>query len=417
VTFRQILIFINLVAILVAIVIVAYRVLSVRKNPPIEEPQNLTPFLDDNELEGTHLDRVLGWALFFTVIVALSLPLYFIFEPSRQSAAKNAFDTRAVERGAILYANSEMPQYNSAKSLLCANCHGTDLKGGSAPFVVKSEDPACDVKAKPSADRPECLPEPVTWRAPALDTVMLRYQQSDPRSLATSDPREDQVRHIITYGRPGTPMPAWGVESNKGVLNEQGISDLIAFLYNKQISEDDAKQRSARDLAAYKQAASDNVESNQTTLEAAQADLAANPDDPDLQNGAEVAQRNLDYSIAWNDSIDTSIDGALMFQLQCARCHTKNWSWFDPSEAPLYPWMEPGPQGGGAFGPNLTGGSEVRQFPGAAGPENQHTFVSTGFLRDDQYGVRGISTGRMPYFSNIITEQQIKDIIEYERSL
>lgn len=421
-TFRQILILINVAAILAAILIIGYRVLSVRRIPKIETPRNLTPFLDDDELESSHLDRVLGWALFFTVIVALALPMYFVFEPSRQSAAKNGFDSRAVERGAILYANAEMPEYNATKSLLCANCHGTDLKGGSAPFVVKSEDPACDPDAKASAKRPECLPQAVTWRAPALDTVMRRYQQSDPTDLATHDPREQQVREIITWGRAGTPMPAWGLESNLGVLNEQGISDLISFLYDKQITPEAAQQRSAAELATYKQAAADNVDNNRTALEDAQAAAAKNPDDSDLEKNVKVAQDNLDYSIAWKASIDTSSDGALGFQLQCARCHTKNWSWFDPSEAPPYAWMVPGPQGGGALGPNLTAGSEVRQFPDTvgktnAGFDNQATFVSDGFLRNDPYGVRGISSGRMPFFVNLLTEQQINEIVAYERSL
>ena len=33
------------------------------------------------------------------------------------------------------------------------------------------------------------------------------------------------------------------------------------------------------------------------------------------------------------------------------------------------------------------------------------------------YGVRGISSGRMAHFGNILSKQQIDAIIEYERSL
>ena len=43
----------------------------------------------------------------------------------------------------------------------------------------------------------------MTWQAPALDVVLLRY----PRA---------QVVEIITFGRKGTPMPAWGVASGEG---------------------------------------------------------------------------------------------------------------------------------------------------------------------------------------------------------
>jgi mono/diheme cytochrome c family protein len=419
VTFRQILITINVLAVLAAIGIVVYRVISVRRNPPVADPPNLTPFLDDQDLEGRRLERVLGWCLFFTCVIALSLPLYFLFEPGRQSSALDAFDERAVERGATFYANASMPEYDATKSLLCADCHGTDLTGGSAPIVLRSEDPTCDVDAEPSAERPECLPQPVTWKAPALDTVMMRYVDE---ALPESTPEEFNrkyaaIREILIYGRPGTPMPAWGVESNKGVLNDQGINDLIAFLDHRQISPEDAQRRSAQELDDYRQQAIDNVEANQAELTDAQAALAERPDDPDLQADVQVAQRNLDYSIAWRTQTEASGDGTLLFQLQCARCHTKNWSFFNPAEAPLYEWMAPGPQGGGAYGPNLTGGSEVRQFPGPGGSDNQYTFVATGVPRGEQYGVRGISSGRMPFFVNMITEAQIRAIVEYERGL
>ena len=73
--------------------------------------------------------------------------------------------------------------------------------------------------------------------------------------------------------------------------------------------------------------------------------------------------------------------------------------------------------GGGAFGPNLTGGSEVRQFPGATGVEEQVLFVAQGVEQNKAYGVRGISSGRMPHFNETLTEEQIQQIVEYERSL
>ena len=33
------------------------------------------------------------------------------------------------------------------------------------------------------------------------------------------------------------------------------------------------------------------------------------------------------------------------------------------------------------------------------------------------FGVRGISSGRMPHFGNILSKQQIDAIIDFERSL
>ena len=37
----------------------------------------------------------------------------------------------------------------------------------------------------------------VTWNAPALNNVFYRFDR-------------DEVTYIITYGRPGSPMSAWG---------------------------------------------------------------------------------------------------------------------------------------------------------------------------------------------------------------
>ena len=49
----------------------------------------------------------------------------------------------------------------------------------------------------------------VDWMAPALNTVLYRFD-------------EDEVRYIITYGRPGSPMSAWGLEGG-GPMNAQQI--------------------------------------------------------------------------------------------------------------------------------------------------------------------------------------------------
>ena len=109
-------------------------------------------------------------------------------------------------------------------------------------------------------------------------------------------------------------------------------------------------------------------------------------------------------------------DGAILFRLNCARCHTKGWSYHvtDPARADLPPLP---PQGSGAYGPNLNGGSVLLQFPGEAGLQNQLNWVTVGVPAFQQYGVRGISSGRMPHFGQALTKAQIKAIVEYERSL
>ncbi len=86
----------------------------------------------------------------------------------------------------------------------CEVCHGVEGVGGVATYTLT--DPL----------NPDALPKQVVWTAPALNTAMLRY-------------RKEEVRNILVYGRPGTPMPAWGVKGG-GPLNDQQIDDLLAYL-------------------------------------------------------------------------------------------------------------------------------------------------------------------------------------------
>jgi hypothetical protein len=104
----------------------------------------------------------------------------------------------------------------------------------------------------------------------------------------------------------------------------------------------------------------------------------------------------------------------------CARCHTSGWSYGQPKVA-----------GGGAMGPNMTGGSEARQFPVAKAQEN---FVSAYPKLGTSYGLNGWSTGRMGSFGTnpnavdpntaimsqdqvMLTPDQISAVVAYERSL
>jgi mono/diheme cytochrome c family protein len=96
-------------------------------------------------------------------------------------------------------------------------------------------------------------------------------------------------------------------------------------------------------------------------------------------------------------------DGAKLFEAFCARCHTQGASYGRPTV-----------QGGGAYGPDLTGGATLRQFPTV---EQQLTWVTETAEFGEQYGQRGIASGRMPYFGNMLTEDQIKAIVDYERTL
>jgi len=70
---------------------IAFRVVSLRRNPEPRPPLNLAPGLPDDVLEGRKLERVLGWALLFTLVLAVSVPVYFLVEPTREADANTQF--------------------------------------------------------------------------------------------------------------------------------------------------------------------------------------------------------------------------------------------------------------------------------------------------------------------------------------
>src|SRR4029079_15398344 len=96
-------------------------------------------------------------------------------------------------------------------------------------------------------------------------------------------------------------------------------------------------------------------------------------------------------------------DGQLLFEANCARCHTKGFSYGEPDVA-----------GGGAYGPSLVDRATLRQFPNVT---DQVLWVAETAELGKPYGVRGVSKGVMPHFNQMLTQSQIKSIVEYERGL
>jgi mono/diheme cytochrome c family protein len=114
-------------------------------------------------------------------------------------------------------------------------------------------------------------------------------------------------------------------------------------------------------------------------------------------------------------------NGQAIFNAYCARCHTKGFS----IGAPDTP-------GGGAYGPNLTNGDELRQFPDIA---DQIDYVTLSAQFGKSYGTRGIGSmapnpqlvagtpgaamqgGGMPMFKEMLNPDQIEAVVLYERSL
>src|SRR5688572_14990361 len=202
-----------LIAVVVVIGFVWYAAVNIRAGrdeigSEIELAPNRKPYYDDEALEGPRLTRALSTGLVLLAVVAVGLPLYWLNEPGRQDGAVEMFDQTFINRGARLFAPTAEGGYD------CAGCHGgMEGSGGVKDFTLTNADG--DFVAT------------VNWQAPAINTVLLRYSV-------------EEVREILVYGRPGTPMPAWGEEGG-GALTTQQIDELIAYLESIQITSDEAK--------------------------------------------------------------------------------------------------------------------------------------------------------------------------------
>ena len=334
---------------------VVYAVLNLRQSrdelgSEQELAANRKKYYDDEILEGPRLTRVLGIGVILLVIIVIALPLYWILEPSRQAGAQDAMDEQFVEWGSLLFA----PTGDNISAFNCAGCHG-GMSGSGGVATYNLTDPATgEVTA-------------VNWKAPALNTVLYRFS-------------EDEVRFILVYGRPFSPMSPWGVAGG-GPMNDQQIDTLIAYMESIQIDREDCGP------------GEDNVKT--------------------CPSGHLPAADQSDIDALARQSVDDGTFGSYgeaLFNLElgsgaysCARCHTQGWSWGDP-----------GISGQGAFGWNLTGGSTNAHFPNEA---DMISFIKNGSVLGAKYGLQGQGSGRMPGFGALLTDQQIKAIVEYVRSL
>ena len=97
----------------------------------MELAANRKPYYDDEELEGPRLERVQLWGVVLLVIIVVALPLYWVFEPSRQAGAQEGWDNRFASWGSQHFASTADGGFN------CAGCHGGMAGvGGEAPFTV-----------------------------------------------------------------------------------------------------------------------------------------------------------------------------------------------------------------------------------------------------------------------------------------
>jgi mono/diheme cytochrome c family protein len=316
------------------VIAVSYAWINIRQSrqelgSEIELAPNRKPYYSDEELEGKKLDRTLTFGLIGLFVIAITLPLYWLNEPGRQEGARDNFKETFVNRGAGMFDTTENGGFN------CAFCHGgMEATGSAVPFTI--------------TDANGQFVKQVQWKAPALDTVLLRFSRAE-------------VRDILVYGRSWSPMPAWGVKGG-GPLNEQQIQNLIDYIESIQVDITDADVRD--ELRAEVDAA---VEAEMTAAEEAGVPYSSRGE----------ALFNLGYY--------TNYAGGAY---ACGRCHTTGWS-----------YNEKGPDGNGALGPSLRGGVSTTRFPGVESGFNQQVdFICTGSEKGVNYGQNSQGSGRMPGF-------------------
>lgn len=409
------------------------------KGSEVDLAPNRKPYLSDEELETSKLDLALVSGLVTLVIIGVALPLYWLGEPGRQQGYLEYSRDQFTSRGAGLFEES------------CSSCHGGGGLGGTTDHTV-TDDSGNFVAA-------------IKWEVPALTTTLYRFS-------------EEEVRHILNYGRPPTPMQPWGAPGG-GPLTTQQVDELIQYIQSIQISPEEVEGEVLAGLID--QVRDDVLAVNpglDSRLKEAEAAVVAAAGE---ETASEAAARQLaTIEVEIRETSEQYIRdlpevngasakrGELLFNngvYGCARCHTPRDSWRftgpekergagpadllrgSPEEAAmvaqlgnLIPAHIPG---GGGFGPNLTGGATLRQFDSAEGHEG---FVMIGSQEGVGYGNfgQGDGGGQMPAFGvcvgdrdsgersaifgfctledgsprpGTLTADQIADIVAYERGL
>ena len=354
----------------------------------IELAPNRIRHADDDQLETRFLDRNLAWSLVTLTVVSLVLPLYWLMEPARQDNAAYGWVKRFERRGANSFEEA------------CVSCHGPGGVGGVASYTITDADGGFVAQ--------------VEWKAPALTTVLSRFDESE-------------VKNILDYGRPGTPMPAWGLPGG-GPLTSQQVHQLIVYLRSIQLSPDEAAAEVQSGLRAGARAI---VTTADPTLAGDAVDAAI-----DAWLARAVDPASDDY-LRYGELLFTN--PAAQGANACARCHTPGFSYGASGPEATAQLMAEWPRlaeagvltgyrsGAGHVGPSLQG--IETHFPTVGGHED---FVRTGSEVGTGYGNARSGTGAMPGFggrtddldvigtvvrSRILTPEQIAAIVAYERSL
>ncbi|MGB3735556.1 MAG: cytochrome c [Ilumatobacter sp.] len=319
----------------------------------IELAANRKKYYDDDTLEGSRLERMQMIGLACLLVSVIGLPFYWVLEPNRQAGAQEGWDKRFASWGSELFEPTAEGGFN------CAGCHGgMNGVGGEAPFTVT--DPVTGAVTA------------VNWKAPAINTVFYRFDESE-------------VEFILNYGRPFSPMSPWGTIGG-GPMTTQQIETLIEYLKSIQIPREGCLE--------------DELGGDEYfDVQLCGSGVLPADDRADIENAARQAMEA--DGVSYGEALFNLELGSGAYS--CARCHTLGWSYGDP-----------GVTGQGAYGWNLTAGSTNSHF---ASEDDMVNFIKNGSEFGKQYGINGQGSGRMPGFGSVLTDEQIRAVVEYVRSL
>ncbi|MCB1272449.1 MAG: cytochrome c [Microthrixaceae bacterium] len=336
----------------------------------IELAPNRKQYLDDEDLEGPKLNAALFSAAGILAIIAIALPVYWLAEPGRQEGAVEGWEETFAERGQALYETGAQ----------CVNCHAGGGVGGVTSFIVNDQNGQFVAQ--------------VNWNAPALNNVLYRYS-------------EDEVRYVLNYGRPGTPMAAWGAPGG-GPLTTQQIDELIAYMWTFQLSQQEVREEVNGLVEAIDPGLAERLADVNKSNEGIESPETANR----LSRADELALGEILFN---NQGV-----GAGAYS--CSRCHV-------PGAAYGQPWEPFARLQYGSFGPDLTG------IETQATAQQHFSLVWEGMEEGKQYFSRRQGNPQMPGFglnpnsgqsdsgvpdlgeAGMFTPAEVWAIVTYERNL
>jgi mono/diheme cytochrome c family protein len=175
-------------------------------------PVGMRPAPSDEELEKTTLVRTIYWGAAATLVMALWLPAYWLREPTRLGEEERNFENLSLQHGEELWTEFQ-----------CNSCHGDEAEGGVRTFTVDGVDHQ--------------------YAEPPLKYVYSRY--------IAAGRNEDEITQLITdainRGRPGTPMPTWGLAFG-GPLNSEQVDSLVDWIRSIQEEFPESGSRDGADL-------------------------------------------------------------------------------------------------------------------------------------------------------------------------